>query len=314
MINRRSIRIKVMQVFYAAQMADVTNSKEALQMLDDSIENTIRLNLLILQYFKRIIQYVNIHAEQGRSKMLQIPKPIDLDTRIAKSDIIKYIEESVTFNKLCKQYKVIDLIDDSVIKDCFYALFKSAQYEAFSAKEEVTLDDEKELFIFFLKNIFFASPELMLAIEAELPCILDDDELIFSSLKRSIKHFNSTEKVNFELGFDAWQKEKEYAYDLLKVTIDKSAEYDAIIEPKLSGWELDRISKIDLVIVKLALSELLHFPTIPTKVTINEFIDLTKMYSTQKSKEFVNGILDRITKELTAQNKILKSGRGLIDL
>lgn len=112
---------------------------------------------------------------------------------------------------------------------------------------------------------------------------------------------------------DAWEEEQKYAMDLLAKTIQSNEELSAIIQPKLKNWDMDRVAILDLILLKMAVSELKYFPTIPVKVTINEYIDISKLYSTPKSKEFVNGVLDRIKNELALNGEIKKHGRGLME-
>ena len=96
-------------------------------------------------------------------------------------------------------------------------------------------------------------------------------------------------------------------------TISEDSNYDEMIKPKLQNWELDRVSLIDKILMKMALTEFIHIPTVPTKVSINEYLDISKLYSTPRSREFINGILDKLMNEMKSSGKIIKTGRGLIE-
>jgi N utilization substance protein B len=110
-----------------------------------------------------------------------------------------------------------------------------------------------------------------------------------------------------------WEDDKEFMKDLFKYTLDNDEEYEQLISGKAKNWDIERLAMLDRIILKMAIAEMLHFPSIPVKVTINEFIELSKEYSTPKSKQFVNGILDATVAELTSKGILKKSGRGLID-
>lgn len=313
MISRRSIRVKVMQTIYASEIGGEQDLVFAEKMLQENVDRTIEINLVYLLYFVEIARYVFIYADMQKSKYLLTEEEKNINTNIGKSTIVNYIHDNPIFNKIVKKYRTHQHLDESIVKDYFFKLLESAEYKNYTSIAEPTIDDDKEVFQYIIKKIFGKEEDLINHLESYFINVYDDTELICFSLKRSIKNFNLNNKTNFELGFDDWEEEREYAFDLLRLTINKSQEYDKIIEPKLKGWETERIAKTDLIILKMAIGEMLNFPTIPLKVTMNEYIDLCKMYSPPKSKEFVNGVLDRLMKEFTAENKILKSGRGLQD-
>lgn len=313
MISRRSIRVKVMQTIFAHEIVHEEGLEFATKMMQENVEKTIEINLVFLMYFKEIARYVQVYAEQQRSKYLLTAEEKNVNENIAKSPIISYIHDSVVFNKLVKKYRIEDHLEPAIVKEYFFLLFESEVYKNYITKANPSLEDDKEVLTHLVKKILNKQESLLNHLEAYFLNVHDDTDLVCFSLKRSIKNFSVENATNFELGISDWEEEKEYAFNLLKVTLNQSKEYDAMIEPKLKGWELDRISKIDIIIIKLAISEMLHFPNIPLKVTMNEYIDLCKLYSTPKSKEFVNGILDRIMKELAENNRILKSGRGLTE-
>ena len=138
----------------------------------------------------------------------------------------------------------------------------------------------------------------------ELPGWEDDSELIAMLMQN---FFNGSSKINF-LNLLSGEK-KEYAHDLLMTVIDKEPYCMELIEPKLNNWDKERVALIDLLLLRMGLCEFVYFPTIPTKVTINEYIDIAKQYSTPQSGQFVNGVLDNIVKELQKEDKIKKVDR-----
>lgn len=313
MISRRSIRVKVMQTIFAHEISHDEGMTNSIKMLEETVEKTIEINLVFLMYFKEIARYVHTFATQQKSKYLLTEDEKNVNENIGKSPIISYINDSFVFNKLAKKYDIQKHLELSIIKDYFFLMTDSEVYKKYTTIKNPSIDDDKEVFGFIVKKILNKDENLLGHLETYFINVHDDTDLVCFALKRAIKNFSLDNKINFELGISDWEEEREYAFNLLKITLTQSKQYDEMIEPKLKGWELDRISKVDIIIIKLAISEMLHFPNIPLKVTINEYIDLCKLYSTPKSKEFVNGILDRIMKELIEKNLILKTGRGLQD-
>jgi transcription antitermination protein NusB len=298
-------------IFALALDKDNDGIVAAKKSLDQSIMKTIEINLVYLLYFVKINEYFKEYHTQQQSKYLLSTEDKKVNVSLWESPIVQYIATNETFLKYIKKYHSDHYVDDSIVKDSFFKLFNSDEYKHYLTLPSPTMDNQKTVFQYIVKNIFSKDEELHANLEGSFINVENDTELVCFSLKRSIKNFDIEKKINFELGFTDWETEKEYAHDLLSVSISQQADYMKMIEPKLKGWEMDRIPKMDMVIMYIALSEMLHFPNIPLKVTMNEFVDITKLYSTPKSKEFVNGVLDRLMKELQKDKKILKTGRGL---
>jgi N utilization substance protein B len=141
---------------------------------------------------------------------------------------------------------------------------------------------------------------------------IHDKSLVVGAIKKTIKALPATPNF-YEDHLPDDETVKEFGEELLHKVLFFDEELLELVKPALKNWDLNRVAVIDLILIKMALCEMLYFPTIPVKVTINEFIDISKIYSTPKSKDFINGILDRLMKKLTEEGKIVKEGRGLID-
>jgi N utilization substance protein B len=140
----------------------------------------------------------------------------------------------------------------------------------------------------------------------------DDKSLIVGAMKKTIKSLPSTSEGFYEAYQPTDETVKEFGEVLLTQVHEESDELFKIIEPTLKNWDAERVAVIDMILLKMAVCELMNFPTIPTKVTLNEFVEISKLYSTDKSKDFINGILDRLLKKLEKEGKVVKEGRGLI--
>jgi N utilization substance protein B len=191
----------------------------------------------------------------------------------------------------------------------FTELLKTQEYKEFILSRKI--QTEYNLYNVFFKKILFSNEDLLDYIESYYANIEEDADLVHFTLKRSIKAIIESRPLEISYGLEETKELKNFAYDLIKVTLEQHLEYMQIIKPKLKGWEAERIPILDMTIIKMAMSEMIHFATIPLKVTVNEYIDLTKLFCSVKSKDFVNGIMDRIMRDLQSQGKILKTGRGL---
>ena len=176
---------------------------------------------------------------------------------------------------------------------------------------KLVLIDAKKQFVLSDAETKNEIQDLLDYIESYYANIEEDADLVHFTLKRSIKAIIESRPLEISYGLEETKELKNFAYDLIKVTLEQHLEYMQIIKPKLKGWEAERIPILDMTIIKMAMSEMIHFATIPLKVTVNEYIDLTKLFCSVKSKDFVNGIMDRIMRDLQSQGKILKTGRGL---
>ena len=149
-------------------------------------------------------------------------------------------------------------------------------------------------------------------IEDRYPFWSDDKSLVIGAIKRSLKTL-PTEDDFYEVHRPTAETTQDFGEVLFKNVFEEENKLLELIEPTLNNWDVERVAVIDMVLLKMALCELMNFPTIPTKVTLNEFVEISKQYSTEKSKDFINGILDRLMKRLHKDGKIVKEGRGLVE-
>src|SRR4030095_12571222 len=202
-------------------------------------------------------------------------------------------------------------IDSDYFRQFFQQLKKKAEYTSYSQKENPLLPEDKAIISFVYKKILFPSELFQQHIEDIFPGWLDDKEAIYHSVIGVIEAF-SPDQSSFVITRSRDSREgKEFALDLLRKTIMNETELDALISPFLENWDRERVAMIDFLLMKMALVEMLYFPEIPVKVSMNEYIELAKLYSTPKSGEFINGILDSMMKKLKEEGKILKEGRGM---
>jgi N utilization substance protein B len=266
----------------------------------------LETNLCYLLYFKEVINYSIEFDKQQQSKFIEDNKEVS-NISISKIPIIQELSSNLEFEKYTKKYKTHDYLSQELVKKLYLETIKMTDYTRYI--EEPSKQNESNFILSFFKRILFQNDELTDHLESSFPNIDEDSDLVHFVLRRIVK--NADDRIYFAFGFKEWKKEDEFATELIKHTLSQSDQLETYIEPKLKGWEKDRVHMVDMLLLKMAIIELLNMPSIPIKVTINEYIDLSKMFSSFKSKEFINGILENLKNEFLAKNMILKTGRGL---
>jgi len=307
MISRRNIRVKVMQTLYTLASLEhgaQGNKEAATRILNDKLDHVLDIFTVSVLYTLRIAQYAETDATHRSSKYLQTAADVNVNTQIAANSFVLKMLGNASLNERIKKEKLERYIDEEWIKKIFLQLAKSEEYAKYITAKEHSQAEEKEIIQNIWEKHMLTNEGLMCYFMDELPGWEDDAELITMLMQN---FFKSTSKVNF-MNLLSGEK-KEYAHDLLQAVIDKEAYCMELIEPKLNNWDKERVALIDLLLLRMGVCELLYFPTIPIKVTINEYIDVAKLYSTPQSGQFVNGVLDNILKDLVKENLIRKMDR-----
>ncbi len=313
MLGRRNLRIKVMQILYAWEMdRDIPLTKLETH-LSEQIQKSVQLYLTNLLYLVEVCNYSMVDKAKRLAKYIQTEEDNIASTTIAANSIIQYLQSNDAFLALVKKEGIRHHIATDVVKKLFNELSSKPKYKEYSALAQPTLEQDKEVIGFILKKIFQSEKDLEHHLEEIFINYDDDNTLLIHVTGKYIDTFSADKADNFFQGLDQWEEEKKFAIQLLIKTIQNNEELTAIIEPNLKNWEMDRVAVLDLILMKLAVCELKYFPTIPVKVSINEYIDISKLYSTPKSKDFVNGVLDKVKNGLLEQGGIKKHGRGLME-
>ncbi len=307
MISRRNIRVKVMQTLYTLASLEQEGQKgtsNATKMLDDKLEHVLDIFTVAVLYTLRVAQYAETDAANRSSKYLRSNDDLNVNTSIAENTFVVKMLKNESFNEKIKKDKLERFIDDEWVKKTYLQLARSEAYLRYTAKKEHTAAEDKDIIRHIWEEEILKNEGLVSHFNDELPGWEDDSELIIMLMQN---FFNGNSKVNY-LNLLSGEK-KEYAHELLTAVQEKEAYCMELIGPKLNNWDKDRVALIDLLLLRMGICEFLYFPTIPTKVTINEYIELAKQYSTPQSGQFVNGVLDNILKDLLKENKIKKTDR-----
>lgn len=308
MISRRNIRVKVMQTLYTLSSAEALSveaqKKTGIQVLNDKLSRSLDLFTISILYTIRVAQYAEISANQRASKYLPTQEDLNVSTKIAGNEFIWKVLGNATFNEQVKVRKLEHYIDEEWVRKVYLELVKTPEYEAYIATRERDNKNEKAIIQFLWEKQILGNESLQETFTEDLPGWEDDREMTIMLMEN---FFRNPTKINF-LNLISGEK-KEYALELMKTVLEKEDYSMELIQPKLLNWDAERVALIDLLLLRMGVCELLFFPTIPTKVTINEYIEIAKLYSTPQSGQFVNGVLDNILKELERDNQIRKQER-----
>ncbi len=312
MLGRRNLRVKVMQALYAWEMDhDIALVKLENQLMQQ-VQRSMDLYLTNLLYLIEVCNYSMVDKAKRMAKFIKTEEDLKASTTIAANRIVAYLQQDEQFTGLAKKNNVRHYISEDVVKALFTELSAKDKYKEYSALTEPTLEQDKEILNFIVKKIFQGDKQLYAHLEELFINYDDDNSLLLLITSKHIDAFDEKQGGFFN-GLDMWEEEKKFAVDLLVKTIHNTEELTNFIQPNLKNWEMDRVAILDLILMKMAVCELKYFPTIPVKVSINEYIDISKLYSTPKSKDFVNGVLDKVRIQLQEKGEIKKYGRGLME-
>jgi transcription antitermination protein NusB len=303
MINRRNIRVKVMQTLYTISTRETeTKPNDAVKILQKHFEQTRQLFIYLTYFLTEVARYSEVDAHTRAGKHLPSYEDLHVNTKLAGNELIWSIREDPSFAEFVKKDKPDGIVDRELLKKIYGELADTAEYKTYINEAGREKKDEREILEFVLEKSLLASEPFISHIEEKFSGWEDDGEMVIHLLANYLQKpgtYNFKEMISE----DKWQ----FAKSLLQTVQEKAEHLESLIVPKLKNWDPERIAHLDMILMKMGVAEFLYFETIPPKVTINEYIDLAKEYSTAQSGQFVNGILDNIHKELVQQGKMQKT-------
>ncbi|HET7116696.1 MAG TPA: transcription antitermination factor NusB [Hanamia sp.] len=303
MLSRRNIRVKVMQTLYSIEtMNKETRPGEPLQILKKNLENSQQLFTYLIYYLLEVARFSEKDALKKSQKYLPTESDLRVNTKIAGNELLWATMENASFQESAEKFKTKYLINDELIKKCYSALVHSSDYKEYISVPSRDKRSERKILEYIFSDLMLPDEYFISDVEEKFIHWDDDAEMMIVLMEKFLQKPSA-----FNFGEMVGEEKMKFAVDLLQSVMDKDDFCLEMIKPKLKNWDSERIALLDMILIKMGVCELLYFETIPTKVTINEYIDLAKEYSTEQSGHFVNGILDNIHKELLGQNKIHKA-------
>ncbi len=291
-----------MQALYTLdRMGGELKPGEPVTILKKEVEQSHRLFIYLLYFLTEIARYSETDARNKAGKHLPTAEDLSVNTKIAGNELMWKILEDAGYKKMLSDFKLTYLKDEELVRRIYIELTGTEQYKEYIAEQSRDKKAERDILEFIFTDLMLPSEDVTGHIEEHFINWDDDAEMMKQLVMNYLQRPNG---VNFAeiISPDKW----DFAKSLLQTVLEKKEVTIEMIKPKLNNWDADRIAALDLIIIQMGVCEFLYFETIPTRVTINEYIDLAKEYSTPQSGQFVNGILDNIHKELTAEDKIHK--------
>lgn len=287
-----------MQVLY---MVETETQGTPASLLQKEFDKTRNLFVFLVHLLHQVALYAEVEAGQRASKNLPNASDLSVNTKLAGNSIVWQTMESDNFKKAIEIVKPQQWIQEEVVKTIFRQLSETQLYQEYISEQSRDKAKDKEILKYIFGNLMIESENILDYISEHFTNWEDEGDVMIGFVMNYLQKPNSVDFLDL-----VGDEKNKFATDLLKTAIDKKTITEDIIKPKLNNWDPERIAMIDMILLRLGVCELLYFDTIPTKVTINEYIDLGKEYSTEQSGHFVNGILDNIHKEMVASGKIQK--------
>jgi len=316
MLSRRYLRIKTFHALYAYFISDDKNERKIENELFLSLERMHDLYLMFLTIGQELTHKSKLKIEDGKKKRLPTAADITPNTKFIDNKVLELLSINTELNELVKSKKISWAADQELIVKLGAFIKNHEVYMEYMSNEISSFEEDQKFVIDFYKKII---PEFDLLLsdlqDKSIFWGLDEIDFILSMVIKTIKKLTpkSTASEKILPLYRDKEEDIKFVKDLLKKTIADDKGNSKLIADKTKNWDVDRIAMVDILLMKMALTELLNFKSIPVKVTFNEYIELSKWYSTPKSKVFVNGVLDKLVAELKSNGKLKKMGKGLLE-
>lgn len=313
MLTRRHIRVKVLQSIYAYVEAQEDNLEKQEKFLNYSISQMHDLYVLMLQSLVALQQHADSYLQKSQKKFLPSELDRQASTNFVQNKLIQLVANNSDLKAILKNKKLnYWKEDDEYIAILFKELRSQDWYEDYLSLDKPDFSTDREIVIRIYKEVIAPNEKLYEYLEDRRLTWLDDYPIVNTVLVKmlsKIKASNSDKELIPDLykNDEDWQ----FALDLLRKVLLNDEQLGHEIDGKTPNWDKDRIADLDMIILKMGIAEFLHFPSIPVRATINEYLEISKEYSTPKSSLFINGILDKLVKDFEASGKLNKIGRGL---
>lgn len=312
MISRRLIRIKIVQVLYSHISSEDVSLQTTEKEYHLSVKKTYDLYHYFLFLLVKVADYANDRIDIARNKILPTREDLNPNTRFVDNPIIHMLRDSRGLTNYITENKLSWADNPEIIKKLYQKITESEYYNKYMSAPANDFEKDKE----FISNIFtleFEGWDLLYQLLEEQSIFWNDDiEFVLGMILKTLENYKENRLDAKLMPIYKNDEDRDFGVKLLRKSVLNYSSYRELIDKYTKNWEVERIAAMDILIMVIAITEMMEFPSIPIKVTLNEYIDIARFYSTAKSNEFVNGILDKIVIDLQNENKIVKTGRGLM--
>ena len=313
------MRVKVLQEIYAYHQAGETDLHAAERRLLNNVDGLYGLFIRQLTFWVEVKRFAERRIEENLHKNFPTEEDLHPNRKFVENRVLNALEDNRDLMVLQEKYKINWTDDREVFIRGFYnRLREYPEYQDYMNSDENGFAFDKKLILDVIDN-HLAEDELLLDFYSDKNLLYNTDYqlgifLLWKFINEMDEHFNADTKLPpvYKTEKEGDEDDKEFVVKLFKETLLHADEYQQLVKAKVSNWDYDRVALMDKIIIFMALTEFCQCRDIPTKVTINEYIELSKYYSTPDSRRFVNGILDTLSEQLKAEGKLVKSGRGLV--
>ncbi len=314
MVNRRHIRVKVMQSIYAMHQNGSDDLEKEEKFLFHSIDAIQDLYLTMLSSLIEICKKETIFLHKSSQKHLATAQERKPNEKFIKNSIFQILTENNSLRIALENRKINNwVLNDDYILLLLNDIKHSKLYDKYMSNAINSFEEDKEFIIDLFMDVIVPNEKLYDYLEDDKLTWVDDIPLVNTHIIKQLKAIQPIEQGSFRVPkLFKDNEDRDFVKDLFRKTVLNESELAKEYMDKTPNWDSDRIAEIDTIILKMAICEFLKFPSIPVKVTLNEYLEVAKEYSTPKSSIFINGILDNLVKELQTSNRIVKVGRGLM--
>ncbi|MDO5664775.1 MAG: transcription antitermination factor NusB [Bacteroidia bacterium] len=308
MINRILIRTRIVQIVYSWYQNTNKDLRTAEKELLFGLQKSYDLYYYLLLLMVELTKVYDARVEAKRNKYLPTDEDLNPNTRLIDNKFIQQLSQNHQFNKYLNERPMSWNEHDTFVKNLLDEILVSDIYTEYSNEKKIEYDDDREFWRKAFKQFIYNNEKLDEILEDESIFWNDDIEIVQTFVMKTIKQYSEEAGENQRLlPMFKDEEDRQFALKLLHDTILNAQKYRQLIENHTEKWDFDRIAFMDMVIMQIALAEIHTFDTIPTSVSLNEYIEIAKSYSTPKSGTFVNGILDAIVADLRKNNIIFKN-------
>ncbi len=314
MISRRIIRTKILQILYAHVSTPDKQISASENELHFSIQKTYELYHLLLSLLIELSDYADKLIELRKQKNFPTKEELNPNLRFISNRLIIKLRSNQDLVTFVQKNKVNWVNSQELVKRIYQSMVESELYLNYLANKEDNFQIDRKFCEDFYAEILLKNEFVFNEFEEQSIYWNDDLDFVVSMVIKTLKKFREENNINDHLStLYKDEEDRDFTVKLFRKTLAKSEENRKTIETYTKNWDVDRVATMDILIMELALTELTEFQSVPIKVSLNEYIELAKYYSTQRSSIFINGVLDRITKDFKEQGKIVKAGRGLLE-
>ncbi len=320
MLSRRHLRIKALQALYGYFSSNSVALAIGEKNLLRSTERIYELIIWQISFLLQITKFAEKRLEANKKKFYPTEDDLNPSSKFIDNLLIYKIRQNKDYLRKLNAYKTDWSLEENLIRKVYKEIRECEDFKKYMANPNRSFNEDKEIIITIFKNHVAYKDSIDYFYEEKNIYWANDSEIANPLVIKILKWFSNNDDefrlmptlYNIE-GKEEPDEDKKFLVNLYHKTILKSKEFEDIIENRAKNWEINRIATMDVILLKMALTELTDFPSIPVKVTMNEYIELSKYYSTPKSRVFINGILDKLILEMKKDKSIVKKGRGLIE-